>query len=124
MTENCIPLGSAASPGILLRPALPSTLLKFLFDMTTQRYGDFNITDALPLPLLRYSVLKVVGLPRVCGLAHNNDIVVKKNCTATNYDNFDIHSLIDGRENICITGLLDLHVKVVSIPPPSKISCH
>jgi hypothetical protein len=50
-------------------------------------------------------------------LAHNNNIVVKVLRTATNYDDFDIRSLIDGGANICITGLLDLLVKVVSIPP-------
>jgi hypothetical protein len=96
MTEDCIPPGSAANPGILLRPASPSTPLEFPFDMTTQTYGDFHITDGLPLPLLRYSVSKVVGLPQVCSLAHNNDIVVKFLCTATNYDGFDILSLMAG----------------------------
>ncbi len=85
--------------------------------MTTQTYGDFNVTDGLPLPLLRYSISNVVGLPWVCGLAHNNNIVVKVLCTATNCDDFDIRSLIDGRANICITRLLDLLVKVFSIPP-------
>ena len=53
----------------------------------------------------------------MCGLAHDNNIVVKFLCTATNYDNFNIHSLIDGRANICITGLLDLVVEVVYILP-------
>jgi hypothetical protein len=123
MTEDCIPLGSAANPGILLRLASPSTPFEFPFDMTTQMYGDFNITDGLPLPLLKYSVLKVIGLPRVCGLAHNNDIVVTAFRTATNYNNVDIRSLIDGGANICITGLLDLLVEVVSFPPlPTSVA--
>jgi hypothetical protein len=85
--------------------------------MTTQTYGDFNVTDGLPLPLLKDSISKKLGLPRVCILTHNNGIMVKVLCMATNYDNFDICSLIDGRANICITGLLDLLVEVVSIPP-------
>jgi hypothetical protein len=59
----------------------------------------------------------VVGLPRVCGLAHDDDIVVKVLWMAANYNEFDIRSLIDGGANICITGLLDLLVEVVSIPP-------
>jgi hypothetical protein len=63
MTEDCIPPGSGADPGILLRPALPSTPFEFPFDMTTQTYGDFNVTDGLPLPLLKYSVLKWLGYP-------------------------------------------------------------
>jgi hypothetical protein len=119
MTEDCIPPGSAANPGILLSPALLSTPFEFPFDMTTQTYGDLNLMEGLPLPLLRYSILKVVGLPRVCGLTHNNNIVVKVLCTVTNYDNFDICSLNDGGANFCIMGLLDLLVKVVSIPPLS-----
>ncbi len=45
--------------------------------MTTQLYGDFNVIDGLPQPLLMYSVSKVVGLPRVCGLAHDDDMVIK-----------------------------------------------
>jgi hypothetical protein len=96
---------------------LPSTPFEFPFDTTTQTYGDFNVTDGLPLPLLKYSVSKAVRLPRVCSLTHNENIVVKVLCTATNYDDFNICSLIDGGANICITGLLDLLVKVVSIPP-------
>jgi hypothetical protein len=117
MTNNCIPPSSAANPGILLRPASPSTPFEFLFNITTQTYGDFNITDGMPLPLLRYSISKLVGLPRVCGLAHDNNIVVKVLWRAANYNDVDIRSLIDGGANICITGLLDLLVEVVSIPP-------
>ncbi len=63
MTEDCIPPGSAANPGILLKLALSFTPFEFPFNMTTQMYGDFNVKDGLPLPLLRYSVSKVVGLP-------------------------------------------------------------
>jgi hypothetical protein len=117
MTNNCIPLGSAANPGILLRPASPSTPFEILFNITTQTYGDFYVTDVMPLPSLRYCISKVVGLPRVCGLAHNDNIVVKVLWTAANYNDVDIRSLIDGGANICITGLLDLLVKVGSISP-------
>jgi hypothetical protein len=63
MTNDCIPLGSAAKPDILLRPASPSTPFEFLFNITRQAYGDFNVADGMPLPLLRYSISKVVGLP-------------------------------------------------------------
>ncbi len=50
-------------------------------------------------------------------MAHDNDIVVKVLRTAANYNDVDIRSLIDGGANICITGLLNLLVEVVSIPP-------
>jgi hypothetical protein len=59
----------------------------------------------------------MVGLPRLCGLTHDKKYSGKVLCTATNYDDFDIRSLIDGGANICITRLLDLLVEVVSIPP-------
>jgi hypothetical protein len=36
MTNDCIPPGSAANPGILLRPASPSTPFEFPCDITTQ----------------------------------------------------------------------------------------
>jgi hypothetical protein len=119
MTNDCIPLGSAANPGILLRTASPSTPFEFPFNITTQMYGDFNVTDGMPLPLLGCSVSKVVGLPQVCGLAHDDNIVIKVLQTAANYNDVDIRSLIDGGANICIMGLLDLLVEVVSIPPLS-----
>ena len=77
MNEACIPPGSSANPGILLQSALPTIPFEFLFDMTTQSYGDFNVDDGLPQPLHMYSVSKVVGLSQVCRLAHKNDMVVK-----------------------------------------------
>jgi hypothetical protein len=88
--------------------------------MNTETYGDFNVTDGLPQPLLRYSISKVVGLPRLCNLAHNDNIVVKVLRTATNDDDFDIRSYINGGANICITGLMDLLIEVVFIPPLPK----
>jgi hypothetical protein len=63
MTNDCIPPGSAANPGILLQPASPSTSFEFPCDTATQTYGDFNVTDGMPLPLLRYSISRVAGLP-------------------------------------------------------------
>jgi hypothetical protein len=74
------------------------------------------VDDGLPQPSLMYSVTKVVGLPQVCGLTRNNNMVVEVLGAATNYNELDIWSLIDGRANICITGLLDLLVEVVLIP--------
>ena len=43
--------------------------------------------------------------------------MVKVLQAAINYDEFDIWSLIDAGANICITGLLNLLVKVVTITP-------
>jgi hypothetical protein len=44
-------------------------------------------------------------------------MVVKLLQVATNYNELDIWSLIDGGANICIMGLLDLLVEVMLIPP-------
>jgi hypothetical protein len=52
--------------------------------MTAQTYEDFNVSDGLPQPSLRFGILKMVELPQVCSLAHNNNMVVKVLCTATN----------------------------------------
>jgi hypothetical protein len=91
--------------------------LEFPFDMAEDLYCDFNVDDGLPLPLLMHSVMKVVGLPQVCCLNHHDNLVVQVLRAATNYNKFDIWSLIDGKANICITGLLNLLVKVVTITP-------
>jgi hypothetical protein len=48
MNEACIPTGSSANPGILLRSAsAPSTPFEFPFDMAVQLYCDFNVDDSL-----------------------------------------------------------------------------
>jgi hypothetical protein len=95
ITEECIPTGSSANPGILLQSALPTMPFEFLFDMTVQSYGDFSVDDGLSQLSLMYCVSKVVGLPRVCRLAHCTNMVLKVLQAATHYDDFDIWSLID-----------------------------
>ena len=72
-----LPPGSSANPSILLRSASPTTHFEFTFDMGAQLYCDFNVDYSLPQPLLRDSVIKVVGLPRVCSLTRNNNMVIK-----------------------------------------------
>jgi hypothetical protein len=119
MTNDCLPPGSAADPGIPLRLASPSTPFEFPFNITTQIHGDFNVTDGMPLPLLRYNASKVIGLPRVCGLAHDNNIVVKVLWTAVNYNDVDIHSFIDGG-----VGTVGPPCQSGFYPSPSNISCH
>jgi hypothetical protein len=63
------------------------------------------------------SVTHVVGLPRVCGLSLTDDVVVRMSRATTTHDTWDNPSLVDGGANICLTGVLDLLVEVVSIAP-------
>ncbi len=48
MDEACIPPGSSANPGILLRSAsAPTTPFESPFDLAVQFYCDFNVDDGL-----------------------------------------------------------------------------
>ena len=93
------------------------TSFEFLFHIAEEAYCDFNVSDGLPQPCLMDSVTHVDGLPRVCGLLLDNDLVVRVSRAVTGSDSLDNPSLIDGGANICLTGILDLLVEVVSIPP-------
>ena len=59
----------------------------------------------------------MVGLPRVCGLSLDTDLVVRVLRATTSSEAWDNPSLIDGGANICLTGILDLLVDVVTIAP-------
>ena len=59
--EYFIPPGSSADPGILLRPASPTTPFEFPFQMAEETYCDFTMLGGQPQPLLRDSVTRVVG---------------------------------------------------------------
>ena len=70
-----------------------------------------------PQPCLMDSVTRVVGLPRVCGLSLDDDLVVRVSRATTATEAWDNPSLMDGGANICLTGVLDLLVEVVLIAP-------
>jgi hypothetical protein len=115
--DYMIPPGLLADPGILLRPVSPTTPFEFTFHTAEETYCDFNIPDGLPQPCLMDSVTHVVGLPRVCGLSLDDDLVVQVSRTTSTTERWDNPLLMDGGANMCITGVLDLLVKVVSISP-------
>ena len=109
--------GSLTDPGILVRPASPTTPFEFPFQVAEETYCDFNVSGGLPGDNLRDSVTHVVGLPRVCGLSLDSDLVVRVTRAITPSDTWENPSLMDGGANICLTGVLDLLVDVVSIAP-------
>ena len=113
---NILP-GSLADPVILLCPISPTTPFEFPFVLAEATYCDFSVTDALPQPFLKDSVSRVVGLPCVCGLSLEEDMVVRVTRATTASERWDNPLLMDGGANICITGVLDLLVDVVSIAP-------
>jgi hypothetical protein len=61
--------------------------------------------------------MRVVGLPWVCSLKCDNNMVARVTQLAVAMDALDNPSLIDGGANICITGILSLLVDIESIPP-------
>jgi hypothetical protein len=67
--------------------------------------------DLLPYKLMD-GMTCVVGLPRVCGLKCDNDMVAQVTRLAVAIDALDNPSLMDGGANICITGILSLMVDV------------
>ena len=110
------PQGSIMDPGLLVRPASPTTPFEFPFDIphdTPQTgFGDY-----VPHGDTMDSVTRVVGLPRVFGLKGDEQSYAKVTRAALPIDAIDNPSLMDGGANICITGVLSLLVDVVSIPP-------
>ena len=109
--------GSLTDPSILLRPASPTTPFEYPFRVAEETYWDFNVSWGLPCDNLRDSVTHVVGLPRVCGLSLDTDLVVRVSRATTSSEAWDTPSLMDGGANICLTGVLDLLVDVVTIAP-------
>jgi hypothetical protein len=63
------------------------------------------------------SVTHVVGLPRVCGLSLVDDLVVQVSHAMKASKEWDSPILMDGGANICLTGVLNLLIEVVSIAP-------
>jgi hypothetical protein len=72
--------------------------------------------DLLPYKLMD-SVAHVVSLPWVCGLKCVNGMVTRVTRLEVAPDALNNPSLMDGRANICITGILSLLVNVKTIPP-------
>ena len=112
-----LPQGSLADPSLLIRPASPTTPFEFPFQVAEETYCDFNVSSGLPCVDLMDSVTHVVGLPRVCGLSLDTDVVVRVSRATTSSEVWDNPSLMDGGANICLTGVLDLLVDVVTIAP-------
>ena len=100
--------GSLADPRLLICPASPTTPFEFPFQVAEETYCDFNVSSGLPCVDLMDSVTHVVGLPRVCGLSLDSDLVVRVSRATTSSEVWDNPSLMDGGANICLTGVLDL----------------
>ncbi len=115
--DSFFPPGSLTDPSILVRPASPTTPFEFPFQVAEETYCDFNVSGGLPGDNLRDSVTHVVGLPRVCGLLLDTDLVVRVSRATTSSEAWDNPLLMDGGANICLTGILDLLVDVVTIAP-------
>ncbi len=116
--EDCfIPPGSSVDPGILIRPASPTTPFEFPFNIAEDTYWDFNVGPGGKQPPPHDTIKRVVGLMRICGLKLDSDVSVTVSRTRGVIDTIDNPSLVDGGANICITGILDLLVNVESIAP-------
>jgi hypothetical protein len=110
------PQGSIMDPGLLVRPASPTTPFEFPFDIPHDT-PPTGFRDYVPHEDTMDSVTRVVGLPRVFGLKGDEQSYAKVTRAAIPMDAIDNPSLMDGGANICITGVLSLLVDVVSIPP-------
>jgi hypothetical protein len=86
-------------PSILVRPASPWTLFKFPFDIPTDPTIPGMDEDLLPYKPMD-SVPRVVGLPRVCGLKCDSDIVARVTWLAVAMDALNNPSLMDEGANI------------------------
>ncbi len=115
--DCCIPPGSSVDPGILIRPASPTTPFEFPFNLAKDTYWDFNVRPGGKQPPPHDSIKRVVGLMHVCGLKLDSDVSVTVLRTRGVIDTIDNPSLVDGGANIYITGILDLLVNVESIAP-------
>jgi hypothetical protein len=109
--------GLLTDPSILVRPASPTTPFEFPFQVAEEMYCDFNASGGLPGDNLRDSVTHVVGLPQVCRLSLDTDLVVCVSRAITSSEAWDNPSLMDGGANNCLTGVLDLLVDVITIAP-------
>ena len=64
----CFPQGSLSDPGILIRPASPTTPFEFPVPMAFNEPTPFMTDDLITHRLPMDSVTRVVGLPQVFGL--------------------------------------------------------
>ncbi len=104
-------------PGILIRPASPATPFEFPFVLPgLHQIPDMDEGINVAKPPMG-SVTRVVGLPCVYGLRGNKGSMVKVTHAAVAMDAINNPSLMDGGANICLTGILDLLVDVITIPP-------
>ena len=120
-TVPCFPQGSLSDPGILIRPASPTTPFEFPFPMAFDEAPTSFSSDLDTLRLPMDSVTRVVGLPRFFGLRGDNGsyarVTSRVNNTSTGPASGCSLSMMDGGANICVTGLLELLVDVEPIPP-------
>ncbi len=114
--DTYFPQGSVMDPSILVRPASPQTPFEFPFDMRMDPTIPGMDKDLLPYKPMD-SVTHVVGIPQICGLKCDNDMVARVTRLAVAMDALDNPSLMDGGASICITEILSLLVDVESIPP-------
>jgi hypothetical protein len=111
------PQGSIMDPNILVRPTSPMTPFEFPFDMPHAKSATC-LDDEAPTTSTRMgSVMRVVGLPRVCGLRGDEGSFDKVRRSSIPLDRIGSPSLMDGGANICITGIFELLVDVENIPP-------
>jgi hypothetical protein len=115
------PPGSLFDPDELAWPPSPTTPFGFPFDPTSDQAFAGMVAELPDLPNTIDSVMHVVGLPRVCGLSGNSMTLVTIRSSGLAYDS----TLVDTGANICVTGMLDLLVDVVVIPPlPILVAVH
>ncbi len=120
-TVDCFPHGSLSDPGILIRPASPTTPFEFPFPMAFNDQTPYMTDDLVTHQLPMDSVTHVVGLPHVIGLCGDKDsyarVTACVNSAAAGSTLGSTPPMVDGGANICVTGLLKLLVDVETIPP-------
>jgi hypothetical protein len=115
------PPGSLFDPDELAWPPSPTTLFGFPLDPTSDQAFAGMVAELPDLPNTMDSIMHVVGLPRVCGLSGDSMTLVTIRSSGSAYDS----TLVDTGANICVTGMLDLLVDVVVIPPlPILVAVH
>jgi hypothetical protein len=107
------PPGSLFDPEGLDSPPSSTSAFDFPFDLTPAQALDGMMAELPDLPSILDSVTHVVGRLRICGLLGNTLSTVTVYPSGSNDD----MTLVDTGTNICITGLLQLLVDVVGIPP-------
>jgi hypothetical protein len=83
-----------------------------------------NIGEAFHHGTVMDNVTWVVGLPQVYGLKGDEGSFVQVMRAAVGWEVFVNPSLMDGGANICIMGILELLMDVVSIPLLPIFGCH